>query len=129
MCKKKIPQEHSFNEGEVADGMINCQGCGIPCKDKSRSCWVKFGMCIRCAVKNYPSEFSYKVIARYSKIAPDRINPKYKICEDCHNVMSKLRYWKNSTTVSLNTFYCVQCRVIINYDNKIKFTQPMEVKN
>lgn len=106
---------------------MKCLGCGVSCKDKTRMCWAKFQMCIRCAIENHPTQFPYAVIARYSEITTQKNISRFKVCEDCHNIMSRLRYWKNHTTVSLNTYYCISCKVIINFDGKIRYTHPLEI--
>jgi hypothetical protein len=107
---------------------MKCE-CGTSCKDKTRMCWAKWGLCVKCAVKKHPEFYPKEFPVKYGIVKKPNPRPGiYKLCPECTEVMSKLRYWKNGTTPSLNSYYCVPCRIIVNFDDKIKFVMPVPVR-
>ena len=104
---------------------IFCFDCGIECKDKTRTCWVKFNRCIKCAIKKYPDSFPEQTVRRYNGKMP-RIS-FYKTCPECKNLINKMLYTKKSLKIKTDIYICTNCRILYVFDSKLRIARTIEV--
>lgn len=105
---------------------IFCRDCGVECKDKKRFCWIKFNMCVKCAVKKYPNEFPKNFQRRYNGTVK-RIGV-FKNCSECKQIMAKIQYMKNRVNIRCNIYLCYNCQILYVFDSKIRIARTLEVK-
>jgi hypothetical protein len=88
---------------------MNCVKCDIKSKDKTRMCWTKHQMCVKCAVKHHPEDYDNTRMTRYGD-GPRERPKRYFVCTECKGICSALMYFKNRTSVNTKNYICAPCR-------------------